>query len=126
MKKLKLDSKIHIKFLVNYNFTNIFRVWVSHLHKVIKTRNVEFDEKSDYDFNQSHLFYELCQQMNNLTDYMNLSESESIRKDILNENEETTCSSEISSSSEKSSPDEKTEKKLKCDSKRTSKNCWLF
>ena len=51
--------------------------------------------------------------MNDLTDYMNLSESESIKKDILNENEETTHSSEISSSNEKSSSDEKTEKKLK-------------
>ena len=113
LKKLKLDSRIHIRFLVDYNSTNIFRIWVSHLHRVIKTRNVEFDEKSDYDFNQSYLFYELHQQMNNLADYVNLSESENIREDILNENKETTCSSKISSFNEKSLSDEKTEKKLK-------------
>ena len=51
--------------------------------------------------------------MNDLTDYVNLFESESIKEDILNENEKTTCSSKISSSNEKSLSDEKTEKKLK-------------
>ena len=51
--------------------------------------------------------------MNNLADYMNLSKSESIREDILNENEEITHSSEIFSFSEKSQSDEKTEKKSK-------------
>ena len=51
--------------------------------------------------------------MNDLADYINLSESENIREDILNENKEIICSSEISSSSEKSLFDEKIEKKLK-------------
>ena len=51
--------------------------------------------------------------MNDLADYMNLSESENIKEDILNENEETACFSEIFSFTEKSLSDEKTEKKLK-------------
>ena len=49
--------------------------------------------------------------MNDLADYMNLFKSESIREDILNENEKTTCSSEISLSNKKFLSDEKTEKK---------------
>ena len=64
--------------------------------------------------------------MNNLADYVNLSESESIRKDILNENEETTCFNEIFSFSEKSSSDEKTEKKLKQNSANDLLNLLIF
>ena len=51
--------------------------------------------------------------MNNLADYVNLFKSENIKEDILNENEEITHFSEISSFSEKSLSNEKTEKKLK-------------
>ena len=51
--------------------------------------------------------------MNNLVDYVNLSKSENIREDILNENEKITHFSKIFSFNKKSSSDEKTEKKLK-------------
>lgn len=49
-KKLrKLDPRAHIGYLVGYDSTNIFRVWVPHKGKVILTRDVIFDEDTFFD-----------------------------------------------------------------------------
>jgi hypothetical protein len=49
-KKLrKLDPRAHIGYLVGYDSTNIFRVWVPHKGKVISTRDVIFDEDTFFD-----------------------------------------------------------------------------
>ena len=44
-KKQKLDAKAHIGYLVGYESTNIFRIWIPHKKKVISTRDVIFDER---------------------------------------------------------------------------------
>jgi hypothetical protein len=36
----KLDPRAHIGYLVGYDSTNIFRVWIPHQGKVISTRDV--------------------------------------------------------------------------------------
>ena len=45
----KLAPRALIGHLVGYNSTNIYRIWIPSLHKVIRTRDVTFDETSFYD-----------------------------------------------------------------------------
>lgn len=45
----KLRPCAHIKHLINYASLNIFRIWIPSQRKVIRTRNVMFDENSIYD-----------------------------------------------------------------------------
>jgi len=43
-KKWKLNSQAYIDYLVEYDSTNIFRIWIPHKEKIISTRDVLFDE----------------------------------------------------------------------------------
>ena len=45
----KLDSCVHIGFLVRYVFINVYRVWISHKQKIISVRNIIFDEQQMWD-----------------------------------------------------------------------------
>ena len=45
----KLAARANISYLVGYNSTNIFRIWIPSLHKVITTRDVTFDELTQYE-----------------------------------------------------------------------------
>jgi hypothetical protein len=40
----KLDPRADMGYLMGYNFTNIYRIWIPHQGRVISTRNVIFDE----------------------------------------------------------------------------------
>jgi hypothetical protein len=44
----KLNPRAHIGYLVGYDSTNIYRVWVPRLGKVVRTRDVIFDEDSRF------------------------------------------------------------------------------
>jgi hypothetical protein len=44
----KLDPKAHIGWLVGYESSNIWRIWIPSLHRVISTRDVKFDETRRY------------------------------------------------------------------------------
>jgi hypothetical protein len=48
-KHQKLQPKAHIGFLVGYESTNIYRIWIPHKKKVISARDVLFDEEECYD-----------------------------------------------------------------------------
>jgi hypothetical protein len=48
-KRQKLQPKAHIGFLVGYESTNIYRIWIPHKKKVISVRDVLFDEEERYD-----------------------------------------------------------------------------
>jgi hypothetical protein len=45
----KLAPRALIGHLVGYDSTNIYRIWIPSLRKVIRTRDVTFDETSFYD-----------------------------------------------------------------------------
>lgn len=45
----KLEPRTSIGYLVGWDSTNIFRIWIPSLQKVIRTRDVTFDESSKYD-----------------------------------------------------------------------------
>jgi hypothetical protein len=45
----RLDPKAWVGYLVGYRSSNIFRIWIPSLGKVISTRDVVFDEQSVFD-----------------------------------------------------------------------------
>ena len=45
----KLEPRAHIGYLVGYDSTNIFRIWIPSLEKVVRTRDVTFMEETYYD-----------------------------------------------------------------------------
>lgn len=45
----RLDPRAHIGYLVGYESSNIFRIWIPVLSRVIATRDVVFDEASFYE-----------------------------------------------------------------------------
>lgn len=47
-KLAKLDPRCSIGYLVGWDSTNVFRVWIPTLQKVIRTRDVTFDESIRY------------------------------------------------------------------------------
>jgi hypothetical protein len=48
----KLEPRTSIGYLVGWDSTNIFRIWIPTLQKVIRTRDVTFNENLKYDPNQ--------------------------------------------------------------------------
>jgi hypothetical protein len=48
-KKQKLRLRAQIGYLVGYDSSNIFRIWIPQDKKVIETRDVTFDESKKYD-----------------------------------------------------------------------------
>lgn len=50
----KLAVQAHIGYLVGYDSTNIFRLWIRELRRVSLTRDVTFDETRQYDPTDSH------------------------------------------------------------------------
>jgi hypothetical protein len=45
----RLDPKVWIGYLVGYRSSNIYRIWIPPLGKVISTRDVVFNEDSIFD-----------------------------------------------------------------------------
>src|SRR5438045_1284608 len=63
-KKLrKLQPRAHIGFLVGYESTNIYRVWIPHKKKVISARDVLFNEDEFYDGKPIWLTAELISEL---------------------------------------------------------------
>ncbi len=48
-KKDRLKSKAFIDYLVKYDFTNIFRIWISNRMRIVRIRDVLFDKTLFYD-----------------------------------------------------------------------------
>ncbi len=44
----RLEPRVHIGYLVGYESTNIFRIWILYLSRVISARDVTFDETKRY------------------------------------------------------------------------------
>ena len=54
-RKKKMRSKTHLDFLIEYDNINIFLIWISSQRKIIRTRNVTFNENLSYRFNEINL-----------------------------------------------------------------------
>lgn len=46
----KLHARSHIGYLVGFDSTNIYRVWIPSLNKIVRTRDVIFDEDQRYNW----------------------------------------------------------------------------
>ena len=43
-------KKIHIKYIIKYNISNIYKIWNVKWNKIINIKNIIFDKNSHYDF----------------------------------------------------------------------------
>src|SRR5579871_4060501 len=84
----KLDPRAEIGYLVGYDSTNIYRIWIPHTGKVISTRDVIFDETKFFDGNRTDLSAELVDELNTLIQKIELPESQAINEGILEDDDE--------------------------------------
>jgi Reverse transcriptase (RNA-dependent DNA polymerase) len=84
----KLDPRAHIGYLVGYNSTNIFRVWIPHQGKVISTRDVLFDEETFFDGAKTNPTKELIAHLDELVARVSLEPSQVKNEEVLEEDEE--------------------------------------
>lgn len=84
----KLDPRAHIGYLVGYDSTNIYRIWIPHKGIVISTRDVIFDEKTFFDGKRTNLSGELIAEMDELIEKIKLPEPQAINEALLEEDEE--------------------------------------
>ena len=87
-RRMKLDPQAHISYLVSYNSTNIYRIWIPHKGVVISTRDVIFDEKTFFDSKRTDLSDELIAELDTLIEKVKLPETQAINEALLEEDEE--------------------------------------
>lgn len=74
IKSRKLMPRAHIGHLVGYDSTNIFLIWIPSQHKVIRTRDVMFDEKSFYDKGEVDLMQLITEPMIEVEPFFEVSD----------------------------------------------------
>jgi hypothetical protein len=62
----KLDPRAHIGYLVGYNSTNIYRIWILYKGIVISTRDVIFDKKTFFDGKREDILEDLYAELDTL------------------------------------------------------------
>src|SRR5437667_7736299 len=82
----KLDPRAYIRYLVRYDSTNIFRIWIPHQGKVISTRDVLFDKHTFFN-GKSEISAEAIPEVDSLLAYITLLESHAAKESILKEEE---------------------------------------
>ncbi|KID82365.1 polyprotein [Metarhizium guizhouense ARSEF 977] len=82
-RKQKLEPRAHIGYLVGYQSSNNFRIWVPHKNKVITTRDVIFNEASFFD--NKLVKPELMQSINQLLEEVEIPETQQVNEAILEE-----------------------------------------
>ena len=83
--KWKLNSHIYINYLINYNFINIFRVWISYKDEIIFTWDIIFDKHTFFDDKSESLFSQMITKINNLIIKVRLSEVQTTNESLLKE-----------------------------------------
>jgi Reverse transcriptase (RNA-dependent DNA polymerase) len=73
----KMEDRAFIGYLIGYDSTNIFRVWIPHRDKVVRVRDVRFDETKRYGTDTEHLSIEQRQRIDDITDILALPEADS-------------------------------------------------
>ena len=70
----KMEDRAFIGYLVGYDSTDIFRVWIPHRDKVVEVR---FDETKCYSTDTERLSIEQRQRIDDITDILALPEADS-------------------------------------------------
>jgi len=55
----KLDLQAHISYLIGYNSTNIYRIWILYKGIIISTRDVIFDKKTFFNSKRTDILKDL-------------------------------------------------------------------
>jgi hypothetical protein len=84
----KLNPRAHIGYLVGYDSTNIFRIWIPHQGKVISSRDVIFDEDEFFDGKKVDLNDNLAMTLDEYVHQVHLPEQASRNEVILQEDDE--------------------------------------
>ncbi len=74
----KLEPRAHIGYLVGYDSTNIFRIWIPSIQRIISTRDVTFDESLFYDPNVPDLAKQLKVHIDQIIDLVEISHPSSL------------------------------------------------
>jgi hypothetical protein len=85
---LKLDPRAHIGYLVGYDSTDIYRIWVQHQGKVISTRDVIFDENSHFDSKRDSLTDTLIKEKDELIKKAMMPEKLAAKESIVQEDDD--------------------------------------
>jgi hypothetical protein len=78
----KLDFRFDVGYLVGYNSTNIYRVWIPYTRRIISTRNVIFDESKFFNGRKEHLTELELAQLNDLMQRIQLPDQVARNKAI--------------------------------------------
>jgi hypothetical protein len=84
----KLDPRAHIGYLVGYNSTNIFRVWIPQQGKVISTRDVIFDEETFFEKKDLSSDKNFIAHIDELVARVSLEPPQARNEEVLEEDEE--------------------------------------
>ena len=80
-KHQKLNAKANIGYLVGYESTNIYRIWISHKKNVISARDVIFNEDKVWDKSPIRLTLAEIQELDNAVEVVEVPQTED-QKDI--------------------------------------------
>ena len=105
-KRNKLDPRAHIGYLVGYDSTNIYRIWIPHKGKVISTRDVIFDETKVFDGNYTDRSDDLIAELDTVIQKIELPDSQAFNEAILKEDEEILEPTHLDSDESDESDDE--------------------
>ena len=86
-RKWKLNFRTYIDYLVGYDFTNIFRIWISFKGKMISTRDVLFYEQIFFNGKPDNLIPQMFEEMDSLITKIQLPETQAINEGILEDDE---------------------------------------
>jgi len=84
----KLDPRAHIGYLVGYDSTNIYRIWIPHKGVVISTRDVIFDETTFFDNKRTDFSDELIAELDTLIEKIKLPGTQAKNEALLEDDEE--------------------------------------
>jgi hypothetical protein len=62
----KLDPQAYISYLVGYNSTNIYRIWILYKGIIISTRDVIFDKKTFFNGKREDILEDLYTKLDTL------------------------------------------------------------
>jgi hypothetical protein len=85
---MKLNPRAHISYLVGYDSTNIYRIWIPHKGIVISTRDVIFDEETFFHGERTDPQDELIAELDTLIEKIELPEAQTKNEILLQEDDE--------------------------------------
>ena len=85
----KLAPRAHVGYLVGYDSTNIFRVYIPSEKKVIRTRDVQFNEQLLYDDSQPDLANVLRERADQMLDIIDVYQERNLQDELESSSDES-------------------------------------